>query len=157
MLEIITGADAPILRKKAESVQDPTADEIRQLIAEMVETLKASDNGVGLAAPQVGRSLRLFIAEVNGMISVFMNPEILSRSEESILFEEGCLSLPGTFLPVERAETVTLAYDDLHGTRQTLKAHGFLAILIQHETDHLDGILMTDRYGRQAVKNTYAL
>ncbi len=156
MLSIVTGTEAEALRRKAETVEDPTAPEIRTLASEMLSTMKAAD-GVGLAAPQVGRSLRLFIGEVNGKTHVFINPEIISRSENTILFEEGCLSLPGQFVPVERSEQVTVTYDDIHGKRQKLDATGFLAILIQHETDHLDGILMTDRYETQTAKNAYAL
>lgn len=156
MLDIVTGEDAPVLRKKAERIKDPASDEIRSLIPEMIETMRKSD-GVGLAAPQINRSIRLFVIEVNGAVSVFMNPAVVGRSEESIVFEEGCLSLPGKFLPIERSERITLSYDDIHGKRRELQADGFLAIVIQHEMDHLDGTLITDRYEHQNTKNAYAL
>lgn len=156
MLSIITDADSAVLRKKAEPIKDPTAPEVRALITEMVEAMRES-KGVGLAAPQVGKSIRLFVAEVNGATRVFINPVITERSESSIVFEEGCLSLPGKYLPVERAERVTVTYDDIQGESKTMRADGFLAIVIQHETDHLDGILMTDRYEEQPNKSVYAL
>lgn len=156
MLDIVTGEDTPVLRRKADAVGDPASEEIRTLIPEMVETMREAE-GVGLAAPQIGRSIRLFVVEVNGQVSVFMNPVLESRSEGSIVFEEGCLSLPGKFLPIERAERVTVSYDDIRGKRQVLSADGFLAIVIQHEMDHLDGTLIVDRYGNQSAKNAYAL
>jgi peptide deformylase len=139
-----------------QAVKDPTALEIRTLVSEMLETMRASE-GVGLAAPQVGRSIRLFVAEVNGKDYSFINPFITARSESKIVFEEGCLSLPGQFLPVERAERITVEYDDMDGTRKSMEADGFLAIVIQHEHDHLDGTLITDRYETQNAKNAYAL
>jgi len=156
MLSIVTGTDAAVLRKKAEPVTDPTGPDIRILIPEMIETMRTSD-GVGLAAPQVGRSIRLFVAEVNGHTYTLMNPLITTRSESHIVFEEGCLSLPGQFLPVERSERITVEYDDIHGKRQVMEADGFLAIVIQHEYDHLDGTLITDRYAAQNMKNAYVL
>jgi len=156
MLSIVTGTEAEVLRTKAEAVKDSTAPEIRTLVSEMLATMKAAD-GVGLAAPQVGRSIRLFVATVNERDFVFVNPVITARSESKIVFEEGCLSLPGQFLPVERFERITVTYDDIHGTRQTLEAQGFLAIVIQHEYDHLDGVLITDRYETQNAKKAYAL
>jgi peptide deformylase len=145
-----------VLRTKAETVKDPVAPEIRTLISEMIATMKAAD-GVGLAAPQIGRSIRLFVATVNGRDFVFINPVITARSESKIVFEEGCLSLPGQFLPVERFERITVEYDDSDGTRKSMEADGFLAIVIQHEYDHLDGVLITDRYETQNAKKAYAL
>jgi peptide deformylase len=156
MLTIVTGEETEILRKKALKVKDPTATSIRELIPEMVETMRAAD-GVGLAAPQIGLSIRMCVIEVGGKISVFFNPKITASSREKVVFEEGCLSLPGTFFPIKRSEGITVRYDDENGKPKKLKARGFLAIVIQHEIDHLEGTLIVDRYRKQIKKHAYAL
>lgn len=156
MMKILTGEKDPFLHKKAEKVKDPSSAEIRELIPEMIETMRAAE-GVGLAAPQVGRSIRLFVIEVGGKVSVFLNPTITGMSDETILYEEGCLSLPGEFFHIQRSERITLDFQDLHGDKKTLEAEGFLAIVLQHEMDHLEGTLITDRFRGQSVKNAYAL
>lgn len=155
-MKILTGEKDPILHRKAEKIKDPSAAELRKLISEMIETMHAAE-GVGLAAPQIGRSIRLFVIEVGGKVSVFLNPIIVEMSDETILYEEGCLSLPGEFFHIQRSERITLDFQDLHGDKKTVTAEGFLAIVLQHEMDHLEGTLIIDRFRNQSVKKAYAL
>lgn len=150
MLDIVTteSSDRDILRKKAVRVTDPTAPEVRTLVSEMVEAMRAYD-GVGLAAPQIGRPLRLFVIEVGGRVSVFFNPRIVSSSEETCVSEEGCLSVPGQYFMIQRPRSVTMEYEDIDGRKCRMDAEGFLATVLQHEFDHLDGILVIDRFTKQ--------
>lgn len=156
MLPIVTGETQEVLHRPVAHVADPTAPEMRALIPEMVETMRKAE-GVGLAAPQIGRSISLCVIEINGAVSVYFNPKILRRSEEKVIFEEGCLSLPGEFFPIERSEKIVIRYDDPAGKARKLTATGFLAIVLQHEIDHLEGTLIVDRYRSQNIKNAYAL
>jgi peptide deformylase len=133
-----------ILRKKAEPVGEIT-DEIRELAREMFVTMQEED-GVGLAAPQVGRSIRLFVVKADdGVERTFINPQIIQTSQELCGYEEGCLSIPKTYEEVLRPERITIQARNEKGRRITLEADGFLARVIQHEYDHLDGILFIDR------------
>ncbi|MFI3256893.1 MAG: peptide deformylase [Spirochaetales bacterium] len=133
-----------ILRQKAVDVEEIN-DEIRELIGNMFTTLYA-ENGIGLAAPQIGKSLRLFIIELDDEIKrVFINPQITATSQETSLYEEGCLSVPGVYNQVERPVAVTVQASDENAKKFTLEADGLLARAIQHEYDHLEGILYIDR------------
>ncbi|HET9148121.1 MAG TPA: peptide deformylase [Acetobacteraceae bacterium] len=146
----------PVLLRRAEPVTDPAAPEIRRLIADMAETL-ADAGGVGLAAPQVHVPLRLFIYFVpqgragGGAddevrpLSVVINPEITEPSGESEMGWEGCLSIPGLTAAVPRASRIVLTGTDETGARFRRPAAGFHARVIQHEADHLDGILYLSR------------
>ncbi len=121
--------------------------ELKQLVADMVETMHDS-NGVGLAATQVNIQKRLFIIDLakegeKRKLIVFINPKILTKSGE-IRGDEGCLSVPGIFEPVTRAEKISVAYQDLSGEPQLLECSGIQAICIQHENDHLDGKVFVD-------------
>lgn len=134
------------LRTRAEAVREVTP-EIRTLVDDMAETMYAAP-GVGLAAPQVGVSLRIFVIDVApsdmpSELKAFLNPEIIAR-EGLITWEEGCLSFPGIHEEIERAETVTVRAMGTDGRSFELSAEGLLAIAIQHENDHLDGTLMID-------------
>lgn len=151
MLSLVTGATTKILLKKTERVKDPMAQKIQTLLPEMVETMR-KENGIGLAAPQIGQSLRLAIAEANGEVVFLINPDITSYSQEKIVFEEGCLSLPGEFFPIIRSEEVTVRYQNEKSLPKKMRATGLLAIIIQHEVDHLDGILIVNRYKKQQKK-----
>ncbi|NTW30528.1 MAG: peptide deformylase [Candidatus Moranbacteria bacterium] len=146
MLDIVTinSPNHDILRRRAERVNDPTETAMRTLVADMIDTMRVAD-GVGLAAPQIGRSIRLFVIETGGRVSVFFNPDIIRYSEERSASEEGCLSVPGQFFSVERANAITMEYNDPEGRKRRIEAEGFLAIVLQHEYDHLEGILMIDR------------
>jgi len=152
MIEVITTENDPqgILRKGSVRVEHPTSVEMRSLVADMVETMYQSD-GEGLAAPQIGRNIRLFVIRSGGRVSVFFNPNILSRSERTSFSEEGCLSIPGTYYNIERSDAITVEFQDIEGKKCRLDADGFLAVVIQHEYDHLQGILIEDRYRNQSV------
>lgn len=152
MLSLVTGAQTEILLKKTERVQDPLSPEIQRLLPEMLRTMH-KENGIGLAAPQIGQSLRLAVAEVEGQVFYLINPEITSHSQEKIIFEEGCLSLPGEYFPILRSEEVTVRYQNEKGLPKKLRATGLLAIVLQHEVDHLEGILIVNRYQKQERKN----
>ena len=145
---IITGSENPVLRRKAKPIERVTK-EIKALIKDMEETMEGK--GVGLAAPQVGESVRLCLIPVNGKDVAAVNPEILSLSAETTIDEEGCLSLPGMWLQISRSVEIVLAYTDSRGKRHERKLTGFEARVAQHETDHLDGILMIDRAAPAAL------
>jgi len=146
----------PVLLRRAEPVEDPSAPDTRHLITDMIETL-ADAGGVGLAAPQVHESRRLFIyrvpeSRVSGMVddvvrplSVVINPEILESSEEAAADWEGCLSIPGLSVRIRRPMRIVLRGQDASGEWFTRKASGFHARVIQHEFDHLEGILTLAR------------
>ncbi len=116
----------------------------RRLIDDMIETMREAE-GVGLAAPQIGDARRIFVAELDEQVYVFVNPEIVDASAEMETGDEGCLSLPGYVGEVERHLRVTVSGRDRRGRPHTLLAEGLLARCVQHELDHLDGILYTDR------------
>jgi len=134
----------PILRKKAESVKNPESPEINKLVAGMIATM-TEINGIGLAAPQVGASLRIFTVNVEEKISVFINPEVKDFSNDKIPFEEGCLSVPKVWGPVVRPKKLTIKALDENGKPFKIRAKGLLARVIQHEMDHLDGTLFIDK------------
>ena len=140
----ITKYPSKILRQKAKKIKDPLAPEIQKLIQDMVETLRKAQ-GLGLAAPQAGKSVRLCVVEFEGKLYVLINPKIINFSKSKIIMEEGCLSFPKKFLPVERPEKAKVMYLDKTGKRSKIKADGILARIIQHEIDHLNGILIIDK------------
>ena len=134
----------PRLQKIARPV-DKIDDSIRQLATDMAETMYEAP-GIGLAATQVDVHLRVVVIDVSderNALRVFINPEILS-CDGLALGEEGCLSVPGIYDKVERAERVTVRYLDLAGQEQRLEAEGLLAVCIQHEIDHLNGKVFVD-------------
>jgi peptide deformylase len=124
-------------------------DEIRALVQDMSETMYAAP-GIGLAATQVDVHLRVIVIDISdthNQLHVLINPEIISRSGESD-YEEGCLSVPGIFGKVSRAERVTIEALDRDGKRYTLGADGLLAVCIQHEIDHLSGKVFVEYWSR---------
>lgn len=143
MLKIITYPN-PILRKKAEKIKDPLALDIQKLIPEMIKTMLIKD-GVGLAAPQIGKSIRLIVVRYKDNNLIIINPKIIKRSLLKDWDEEGCLSVPGVFGYVKRCKKITVKYLDESGRERKLSAEGLLARIIQHEIDHLDGILFIDK------------
>ncbi len=156
MLDVITiGND--ILREKAALIADINGD-IEKLVAEMSETLERK-KGFGLAAPQVAVSKRLFIVKVPGDdLRVFINPDIIQTSQELELYEEGCLSIPGIWANVSRPSAVTIQAWDLKGKVFRIDAEGIMARVVQHEFDHLNGILYPDRLNekqRERVMKIY--
>ena len=122
-------------------------NDLSKLLDDMLETMYAAP-GIGLAAPQIGILKRFFVVDVAEGDSkephFFINPEIIERSENRSVYEEGCLSLPKQFGDVERSEEVKVRYQDRQGKMRDLDADGMLARCIQHELDHLDGILFVD-------------
>lgn len=135
----------PVLRTKAKEVQEIT-DKTRELLDNMAETMYAAP-GVGLAAPQVGVLQRIVVIDVedeNGLVEL-INPVITEYSPEKVIVEEGCLSIPGQSGKVLRPARVTVKALDREGKEFELKAEGYLARAIQHELDHLDGILFIDK------------
>ncbi|MFH5925150.1 peptide deformylase [Roseomonas xinghualingensis] len=138
---------APILRAKARPVAEGDADRVRELAPRMLATMYKAP-GIGLAAPQVGEGLRLIVLDVEHEESpkpmVLVNPEIVAVSDEHAIREEGCLSLPGQYADVERPARVKVRWRELDGTRREMEADGLLATCLQHEIDHLDGVMFTD-------------
>jgi len=134
----------PILRRRAEPVGEVTP-EIRAVLRDMIDTMYR-EVGVGLAAPQVGISLRLMVVddEKGRGPRALVNPEIVDQGGR-VVAEEGCLSIPGIFAPVARAEWVRLEAQDEEGQPVTVETKGLYARVIQHEMDHLDGVLFIDR------------
>ncbi len=146
-----------VLRKKCEAV-DPAKidDKMRALFNDMFETMDAA-NGVGLAAPQVGIAQRFFVVTSDdGVRRVFINPQIIATSEELVDYEEGCLSIPGFSENIRRPSKVTIQALDENGRRFTLDADGLLARIVQHENDHLDGIVYIDRGDPEFAAKTAA-
>lgn len=147
VLPIRTYGD-PVLKTRAREIQIVT-DAVRRLAADMLETMQV-EGGVGLAANQVGSTERVFVAEQASQVGpprryVILNPVITGRGEETETAEEGCLSFPGLFGPVERHREVTVEGLDLDGRPIRLQTSGLLARAVQHELDHLDGILFVER------------
>ena len=133
-----------ILRRKATPIGEITP-ELRALVVDMIDTMY-DEVGIGLAAPQVGISQRLMVVGHNDMRGpqAILNPEITERGGE-VTAEEGCLSIPGIFAPVTRSEWVKMQATDLDGQPVSLSARGLFARVLQHEMDHLDGVLFIDR------------
>lgn len=143
-----------VLRQKCEKVSK-VDDELRRFLDDMLETMYV-DKGCGLAAPQVGVTKRIIVVDDNPSDEdksvrhpmYLINPEIIWRSNEMVLFNEGCLSLPEQRAEVERHEKVRVHYTDYNGNEQEILADELLAIILQHEIDHLDGVLYIDHLSR---------
>jgi len=144
ILKILTDNN-PALRQKAEKVKEITA-EIKRLVLDMIEIMEKNE-GLGLAANQVGKLLRIIIIEPepNQKAIVLINPEIKRKSWKKEEIVEGCLSLPEIYLSVKRPVKITVEALDINGEKIKIKAEGLLARIIQHETDHLNGILIVDK------------
>lgn len=132
----------PVLRKPTKRVTEVT-DELRQLIADMFETMYAAE-GIGLAAPQVGRTERLAVVDVEGNKFTLINPEVIERTGDIDKAEEGCLSIPDIYGDVERPFTVTIRAMNENGEQYEATASELLGRCFQHEIDHLDGKLFLD-------------
>lgn len=144
-----------ILRQKAEPVPEVN-DEIRKLADDMFETMIEAD-GVGLAAPQIGKNLRMFVLMADDDIRrVFINPQIIKTSEELGDYDEGCLSIPQVYETIRRPVRVTVQALNENGKPFTLDADGLLARIIQHEYDHLEGIVFLDRGDKEFAEKTTA-
>ncbi len=152
---------APVLKKIAEPITEFN-DDLKKLCKDMLYTMYHAP-GIGLAAPQIGKSIRLFVMDIdfnreevtradgtkdyelsNFNPLILINPEI-EKVEGEILYEEGCLSLPGLYEEVKRVEKIKVHYQDVEGNKHTLDADGLLSVCIQHENDHLEGIVFLER------------
>jgi peptide deformylase len=140
--EIRTFGD-PVLKTNAAPITEIDG-KIARLIDEMFDTLYTSDNGIGLAAPQIGVQKQIFIWEVDDEEMVIINPEIVESSGE-LLFDEGCLSLPGLYAEILRPKDVLMRGLDIDGNVIEIEATDLMGRLFQHEIDHLHGMLMFDR------------
>jgi peptide deformylase len=149
-LPIITYPN-PILLKKTKKIKDPKAPEIKALVLDMLETMEVQ-GGLGLAAPQVDSSVRLCVIKLDGKTHILINPEIKSRSWRKVVSEEGCLSFPGQFIPVKRSRSVKVRAQDRTGKIINIAADGILSRALQHEIDHLDGILYIERKAKMPAK-----
>jgi peptide deformylase len=133
-----------LLRQKAEKI-DLIDDQIKDAAKQMLEIIK-QDKGIGIAGPQVGLMKRIFVVHIEGDEErIFINPSILETSQEMVKFEEGCLSVPGVYVDVVRSESVKVQAWNEKGKPFTMEASGLLARVIQHEYDHLEGVLFLDR------------
>jgi len=148
MIYPIVAYGDPVLKKRAEDIEKGT--DLRELVDNMFETMYAA-HGVGLAAPQIGKSIRLFIIDpepmgddLEDMKMAFVNPEILEEEGEEWPFEEGCLSIPDVRENVSRQEKIKIRYYDLDWNEHVAEFDGMAARVIQHEYDHIEGVLFTD-------------
>jgi peptide deformylase len=149
--EIIT-VPHPLLKQVSAPVEGGVTDELRALMDDMLETMYAAP-GIGLAAVQIGVPQRIIVMDISKEEDVreprhFVNPEILWRSEETVPYEEGCLSVPEIFDQVERPAKVRLRYMNYKGETIEEEAEGLYAVCIQHEMDHLEGVLFIDHLSR---------
>ena len=151
-VQTIVNYPNPILKAKAACVEKLDA-ELHALVADLVDTMHAGPGSVGVAAPQIGVSLRVCVIDVsenrfgkdnNHGLLLMVNPEILAKSGAAVM-REGCMSVPDYTGDVERATEVVLRYTDPDGSTREFTATGFEAVAIQHEVDHLDGFLFLDR------------
>jgi len=147
--EVRTFGD-PALKSRASKVKD-FDEPLKQLAEDMMRVMRERD-GVGLAANQIGRLKRIFVAAYEDEEYVIVNPEIEERSETTEKDTEGCLSIPETRVEVERPTAVTVTGQDLSGAPVRVDAEGLLARIFQHEIDHLDGVLILDRTDRESRK-----
>ena len=137
----------PILRKESKPVEK-VDDELRRLLDDMLETMYAAP-GIGLAAVQIGILKRLIVIDISKDKDkkeplFLINPKITSKSKQTSTYEEGCLSLPGHFAEIERPAECEINFIDYNGKKKEIKADGLLSTCIQHEVDHLDGVLFID-------------
>jgi peptide deformylase len=155
----------PVLKKLAVDI-DKNYPQLEELLANMYETMYES-NGVGLAAPQIGLSIRVFIIdggpfeeeEVKDFKQVFINPKIKNESGDPWKFNEGCLSIPGIREDISRMEEIEIEFYDENWTKHTKTYSGLAARIIQHEYDHIEGVLFTDRISalrKRLIKNKLA-
>ena len=177
MIYSIVAIGDPVLKTKAKNLPGALpAAELQQLIADMFETMYSA-HGVGLAAPQIGKAVRLFVMDSGPMVEVdeedreegeelepplkraFLNPVMVSETGEEWGFEEGCLSIPGVRELVTRCPDIVLRYEDEHRQAHEEAFSGMAARIIQHEYDHLEGVLFTDKlsgFKKQLLKGKLA-
>ena len=142
VLPIITGAESTVLRTKTAKITS-FGKELQKLIGNLLDTVHVAE-GAGLAAPQIGISERVTVARIGADFLPLVNPEIIWKSDQVELAEEGCLSLPNVWLQIPRSTTIILHYQNETGDEKERKLEGFDARVVQHEVDHLNGVLIVD-------------
>lgn len=158
VLPIEKGSKNNILRTVSAKIPKKNiGKKLGKFLDDMRETMFDAD-GIGLAAPQVSQNIRVVICYFNTgteneVVVEMVNPEIVDKSEEKVVNEEGCLSLPGKFDPVERHDSLTVKFLDRNGNEHSLKLAGLNARIVQHEVDHIDGKLYIDRLKPKVVKD----
>lgn len=137
---------SPILREKSIEIDNKKINkkEFKELCANMVKTMKEKD-GIGLAAPQIGKNIRLIVINIEKGPICLINPKITKKSWAKEWHEEGCLSVPGVYGKVKRNKKINCAYVNKNGQKTKIQAQGLMASIIQHEIDHLNGILFIDK------------
>lgn len=140
----------PVLKENSHDAE--VDDDLRQLVERMIRIMYASD-GVGLAAPQIGILRKVIVFQLDKEVHVLINPEITWRSEETITEPEGCLSLASLATDVERSEKVKVEGQDLEGNHQVYEVEGLKARILQHEVDHLNGMMIIDRTSREGRRD----
>lgn len=135
---------SPVLKGRAHEVDVAADSALRDLVRAMAETMY-EEAGIGLAAPQVGVDKRVIVFDVDDRLAALCNPVIVEFGQETVVDDEGCLSVPGITVPVERSTRVVCSGQTLEGRAITMEAEDLLARVLQHEIDHLDGILILDR------------
>lgn len=145
ILDIIINPN-PILRKRSKEIkiEDLNNKDSQKLIEDMIPTMLKKD-GVGLAAPQVGKNIRIIVINTKNGPQHFINPKIIKKSILKEWGEEGCLSVPNVFGMVKRNKKVYCEYFNIKGEKKAIEASGLMARILQHEIDHLDGILFIDK------------
>lgn len=158
MVREIKKYPAPVLRKKTKRVKEITS-EIKSLVQDLAETmLNSEQEAVGLAAPQIGVSKRIFAVKTEKGPLIFINPKITKKSKETEIAEEGCLSLPEIWLNIKRPQSIEMEAIDINGKKIQTKAEGIFARILQHEIDHLNGVLIVDKVNFwQKLKRTLTL
>ncbi|MBU1074770.1 peptide deformylase [Patescibacteria group bacterium] len=141
--EIITEGN-PILRKKSDTIKNPMDSDVQEFIPDLVKMMLEED-GIGIAAPQVGKSIQMIVVNQKDGPLVLINPKVKSKSMRTEIAEEGCLSVPGIFGLVKRSKKAKVEALDKNGKSVTIKAEGLFARVLLHEIDHLNGILFIDK------------
>ncbi len=149
-MKIITKPN-PVLKKISQPYEGKFDEELQKLIQRMFQIMK-KNQGIGLAAPQIGKNLQIAVIEVNKKKYVLINPKIIRKSQEQVETDEGCLSVPKIWGKVKRSSQVKVRAKNQFGKKISLKAEGLLAVVIQHEIDHLNGILFIDRADPKTIR-----
>lgn len=161
MVRKVIDVKDPTLRQKSKVV-GKIDKKVKELVNDMLDTLQSQKDpeGVGLAAPQIGKNLKIFVMDYNGKKRVVINPEVLEVKEKAKIetkpsrgkkkrkskkILEGCLSLPNYYGPIKRSQSIKISYQDLEGKKIVEEFNGFFAQIVQHEIDHLNGVLFIDR------------
>jgi peptide deformylase len=142
-MQILTHPN-PVLATRADEVDPTTDSDLRQLVRRMAEAMYEHE-GIGLAAPQLGIHKRLIVFDIDDELAAICNPVIVKRSEDLVVDDEGCLSVPGISVPIERNVSIVCEGLSIDGARIVLEVQDLVARVVQHEIDHLDGVIILDR------------